>query len=117
MDLKLHGISPIVVLARGLRARGREPGAQRRWRGSMAAARAGLLDAGDEASTIAEAYRFLPRAAAAPPAPDDRRRAAGRPTRCTLAQLTAIERSRLKDAYRAIRGWQERSAFQLNVDF
>ena len=39
----------------------------------------------------------------------------GRPVtnEVALAELAAIERSRLKDAYRAIRDWQERAAFQL----
>jgi len=34
----------------------------------------------------------------------------------TLAELGAIERSRLKDAFRAIKSWQEKSAFQFHIN-
>ncbi len=34
----------------------------------------------------------------------------------TLAELGAIERSRLKDAFREIRSWQEKSAFQFQLN-
>jgi len=45
--------------------------------------------------------------------------AAGKPigNKVTLAELGEIERSRLKDAFRAIRRWQERAAYQMNLDF
>jgi CBS domain-containing protein len=114
LDLKRHGISPIVALARrfalgaGIRARStlsRLEGAER----------AGLL-ARDEATAIAETFRFL---LGLRLRLQLRALADGRPAsdQVRLSELGAIERSRLKDAYRAIRGWQERSAFALNVDF
>jgi CBS domain-containing protein len=70
----------------------------------------------EDASTIAETYRFL---LGLRLRLQLRMLAEGRPAtnQVRLAELGAIERSRLKDAYRAIRRWQERSAFQLNVDF
>ena len=33
-----------------------------------------------------------------------------------VRELSAIERSRLKDAFRAVRGWQEQAAFQMGVE-
>jgi CBS domain-containing protein len=114
VDLKRHGISPIVALARRFAL---EVGT--RSRSTLArldsASRAGMLSA-EDASTIAETYRFL---LGLRLRLQLRMLAEGRPAtnQVRLAELGAIERSRLKDAYRAIRRWQERSAFQLNVDF
>ena len=114
VDLKLHGISPIVGLARRFAL-----GAGVRSRSTLArldgAGRAGLLPE-DDVKTISETYRFL---LALRLRLQLRMLAEHRPVtnQVTLAELGAMERSRLKDAYRAIRKWQERSAFQLNVDF
>jgi CBS domain-containing protein len=113
VDLKGHGIAPIVSTTRrfaleaGTRARGTLPRLER-------AVRSGLLEP-DAAATIAETFRFLLGL---------RLRlqlemaAQGRPitSKVRLAELGEIERSRIKDAFRAIRHWQERSAFQFGVD-
>jgi CBS domain-containing protein len=112
VDLKRHGISPIVALARRFGLEARAP--VRSTLGRLeAATRAGLLEA-DAAGTIAETYRFLLglrlrlqlRMAA-------EGRAVG--NKVTLAELSAIERSRLKDAFRAIRRWQESASYQLHA--
>jgi CBS domain-containing protein len=67
------------------------------------------------ADTIATAFRFLLElqlrvhlrqlSAGAPPADE-----------IALGDLTAIERNRLRDALRAIRGWQEKAAYRWQVD-
>jgi CBS domain-containing protein len=80
-----------------------------------AARRAGLLDE-DTLVTMSEAYRFLLGL---------RLRlqlhmtAAGKPisNKVSLAALNAIERSRVKDSFRAIRDWQDQAASQFHVDF
>jgi CBS domain-containing protein len=114
VDLKRGAIAPMATLARvyaleiGASARGT---AQR----IEAAARAGKIDA-EAGGVLAETYRFLLElrlrhqlaALAAGRAPSDG---------VVLAELTGVQRSRLRDAFRAIRGWQERAAqhFQTNV--
>jgi CBS domain-containing protein len=114
VDLKLHGISPIVFLARCYAL---EAGtvARNTLERIEAAARAGLLDA-ETAETVAEAHRFLVslrlrlqlRAVAE----------GGRPSnRVALGELTAVERARVKDAFRAIRGFQDRAAFHFRTEF
>jgi CBS domain-containing protein len=113
VDLKSHGISPIVGLARRFAL---EVGA--RSRSTLArlerSAHAGLLD-GETAATISETYRFL---LGLRLRLQLRMAAEGRPVgnKVKLAELGEIERSRLKDAFRAIRGWQERSAYQFSVE-
>jgi len=113
VDLKLHGISPIVFLTRchalesGIAAR---PTLER----LAATVRAGKLDAAAE-SRVAEAFRFLLglrlrlqlRAAVA-----------GKPVTnvVRMAELSAMERSRLRDAFHAIRSWQEGGAYQFKAD-
>jgi CBS domain-containing protein len=114
VDLKLHGISPIVFLARCYAL---EAGttARNTLERIGAAARAGLVDA-ETAETVGEAYRFLLglrlrlqlQAIAA----------GGQPTnRVALSALTAVERSRVKDAFRAVRAWQDRAAFHYKTTF
>ena len=114
IDLKANGISPVVSLARRFAL---EAGSQAR--GTVgrleAARRAGLLDE-DALVTMTEAYRFLLGL---------RLRlqlhmtAAGKPVsnKIPLASLNAIERSRVKDSFRAIRDWQDQAASQFHVDF
>ena len=113
VDLKNHALRPIVSLARcfGLQASAHARGTVERL---DAAARAGFLEAGTSA-IIAEAYRFLlglrlrqqlQAAAGATPAP----------SKVALADLTAIERSRLKDCFRAILSWQDMAAQHFHVD-
>jgi CBS domain-containing protein len=114
VDLKGHGLSPIVSTARrfalqaGTRARGTLARLDR-------AQRAGLLEA-EDAATISESYRFL---LGLRLRLQLRMASEGRPitSKVKLAELGEIERSRLKDAFRAIRHWQERSAFQFGIDF
>ena len=111
VDLKLHGITPIVAMARrfaleaGTRSRSTLARLER-------AARAGLLDP-EAAVTISETYRFL---LGLRLRLQLRMAAEGRPVanKVKLAELGEIERSRLKDAFRAIRSWQEKSAFQFS---
>ncbi len=114
VDLKAHGISPVVFLARCYAI---EAGATARNTVDRidAAAAAGLSDRG-LLEVVSEAYRFLLGL---------RLRlqialiAEGRPTtnRVALSQLSAIERTRLKDAFRAIRTWQDRAAFHFKTEF
>lgn len=114
VDLKLHGISPIVFLARcyALEAGTRARSTLDRL---AAAARAGILDRESE-ENVAEAYRFLLGLRL-------RMQLAmigeGRATtnRVALSQLSAIERARLKESFRAIRAWQELAAYHFKTDF
>jgi CBS domain-containing protein len=114
VDLKAQGIVPVVYLAR---CYGLEVGA--RTRGTLerleAAAEAGLLSQ-DAHESVAHAYRFLLglrlrhqlRQLSEGSAPDSAVR---------LPELSAIERSRLKESFRAIARWQERAAFHYRTDF
>jgi CBS domain-containing protein len=104
VDLKTHGISPVVFLARcfgleaGTRARST---VERLW----AAVRAGNLDA-EECAAVIEAFRFAlglrlrlqleSVTRGAPPV-----------TKVALSELTAIERTRLKEAFRTVEVWHE----------
>jgi CBS domain-containing protein len=107
LDLKATGILPMVLLARchGLAAGSAARGTVERLGD---AARAGLLDAA-AAAELAETYRFLLTlrlreqlaAIAAGRRPSDA---------VALAALPGMQRSRLKEAFREIRAWQERSA-------
>ena len=110
LDLKLKGICPIVFLARvyGLEAGSAASNTLARL---GAAVDAGLIEQ-DTCETLSEAYRFLLRAAPARAAPDG----VGGPApveRVSLADLSSIERSRLRDAFRAIEVWQERDGVPL----
>ncbi len=113
VDLKLHGISPIVAMARRF-ALGTGTRARSTFARLEAAARAGLLE-DEAAATIAETYRFL---LGLRLRLQLRMAGEGRPVtnKVTLAELGTIERSRLKDAFREIRSWQEKSAFQFQLN-
>jgi CBS domain-containing protein len=112
VNLKLHGLAPIVFLARTYAL---EVGSTARSTPDRLAdaERAGLLGA-DVGSEVAEAFRFLMglrlrvqlRAVEGGEPPSNE---------VALAQLTAIERSRLKDAFRAIKGWQTAAALHYQV--
>jgi CBS domain-containing protein len=112
-DMKLKGISPIVFLARvyGLESASRTSNTLDRLR---AAVGAGLI-AEDTCDTLSETYRFLLRV---------RLRtqihaiSEGRPPSnlVSLADLSSMERSRLRDAFRAIEVWQERAAYHYRTD-
>jgi CBS domain-containing protein len=113
-DLKADGIVPVVFLAR---CYGLEVGAASRATLDRleAAAQAGLLSEDGHAS-VAQAYRFLLglrlrhqlRRLSEGGAPDAVVR---------VADLSAIERSRLKESFRAIKQWQERAAYHYRTDF
>jgi CBS domain-containing protein len=113
-DLKAHGIVPVVYLARcyGLEV---GTGARSTLERLEAAAREGLLS--EEAhESVTQAYRFL---IGLRLRHQLRQLSDGEtPTSVVrLADLSAIERSRLKDAFRAVRRWQERAAFHYRTDF
>jgi CBS domain-containing protein len=113
VDLKFQAISPIVFLARCYAI---EAGVSDRNTLDRldAAARAGLL--GQEIrSTIREAYRFL---LALRLREQIRMISEGKPptNRIALPALSSIERSRLKESFRAIRSWQEKAAFHYRTD-
>lgn len=114
VDLKAHGIAPVVFLARcyGLELGG---GARSTLERLEAAAAAGLL-AADVHAGSAEAYRFLlglrlrlqlRALAARKPATE----------RIALADLGAVERSRLKDALRAVRVLRDAGTHHFRTDF
>jgi CBS domain-containing protein len=104
VDLKAHGVSPVVFLARCL---GLEAGTRARSTVERlgAAARAGLLPE-EQRATVVEAFRFLLglrlrrqlEAVSRGAAPSNK---------VALADLDALERTRLKEAFRAIEQLQE----------
>ncbi len=114
VDLKAHGIAPVVFLARcyGLELGGRARSTLDRLE---AAAAAGLLSADVHAGT-AEAYRFL---LGLRLRLQLRALAARKPAReqVALAELGAVERSRLKDALRAVRAFREAGTHHFSTDF
>jgi CBS domain-containing protein len=112
VDLKAHGVSPIVFLARcfaleaGTRARSTVERLE-------AAARAGLVDEQD-AARVGEALRFvlglrLRRQL------DARARGAALTSKVALSDLSAIERTRLKEAFRAVETWHEHARHHYQV--
>jgi CBS domain-containing protein len=114
VDLKAQGITPVVFLAR---CYGLEVGA--RARGTLdrldAAATAGLLSQ-EAHEGVGHAYRFL---LGLRLRHQLRRLSEGHaPTSVVrLGDLSAIERSRLKESFRAIKRWQERAAYHYRTDF
>ncbi len=114
VDLKAHGIAPVVFLARcyGLEVGGGPRGTLARLE---AAVRAGNLAEGVYAE-VAEAYRFL---VGLRLRLQLRRLAAGEPARSAVApgDLGALERARLKDALRAVRTLQEAGAVHFKTQF
>jgi CBS domain-containing protein len=112
-DMKLKGISPIVFLGRvyGLESSARTSNTLDRLRAAVAR---GLI-AKDTCDTLSEAYRFLLQvrlrtqilAISEGRAPSNL---------VSLADLSSMERSRLRDAFRAIEIWQERAAYHYRTD-
>ena len=102
------GIAPVVVLARcyAIEVGSRSRATLERLED---AARAGLMDETFQAS-VSEAYRFL---LGLRLRLQLRRLAQGKApaSEVALAELSGIERSRLKDAFRAVKTWQERAAY------
>ncbi|HSD20813.1 MAG TPA: DUF294 nucleotidyltransferase-like domain-containing protein [Anaeromyxobacter sp.] len=114
VDLKAHGISPIVFLARcyGLEAGVRARGTLER---IDAAQRAGKVDE-EVAARVTEAYRYLIELRLRLQL---RRMAASEPVTnaVALSELSALERTRLKDALRAVKNWQDAGTFHFKTEF
>jgi CBS domain-containing protein len=112
-DMKLKGISPIVFLARvyGLESASRTSNTLDRLR---AAVDAGLI-AKDTCETLSETYRFLLRVRLRS---QIRAIAEGKPPSnvVSLSELSSMERSRVRDAFRAIEDWQERASYHFRTD-
>jgi CBS domain-containing protein len=112
-DMKLKGISPIVFLARvyGLESSSRTSNTLDRLRAAVAG---GLIEQ-DTCDTLSEAYRFLLRVRLRT---QIRAISEGRPPSnlVSLADLSSMERSRVRDAFRAIEVWQERAAYHYRTD-
>jgi len=113
-DMKLKGISPIVFLARvyGLESASRTSNTLDRVR---AAVDGGLIGR-DTCETLSETYRFLLRirlrtqiAAISEGKPPS--------NLMSLSDLSSMERSRLRDAFRAIEDWQQRASYHYRTDF
>jgi CBS domain-containing protein len=112
-DMKLKGISPIVFLARvyGLEAAARTSNTLDRLRGAV---EAGLI-AKDTCETLSEAYRFLLRVRlraqlqmiSEGKAPSNM---------ISFSDLSTIERSRMRDAFRAVEAWHENAAYHFRTD-
>jgi CBS domain-containing protein len=114
LDLKQQGLAPVVFLARcyGLEVR---PQARSTLERLAAAREAGALSAETEAA-VAEAFRFLVglRLRLQLQAVSE-----GRPPgdAVAMSSLPGIERSRLKESLRAVRGLQERAQLHFKADF
>jgi len=108
VDLKKQGISPIVFLAR---CDALEAGAITRHTLDRieAAERAGLLS-GDTKDNVVEAYRFL---VGLRLRLQLRMLVEGRPVvdEVALSDLTPVERTRLKESFRAVEAWQELASY------
>lgn len=114
LDLKMQGLSPIVTLARcyGLEIGSRERNTRDRLE---AAVTAGLMSR-EIFGTISEAYRFL---LGLRLRLQLRLLAEGKPVvnKVALTELSGIERSRLKDSFRAVKAWQEMAAYHYQASF
>ncbi len=113
VDLKWQGINPIVFMARcyGIEAGSRARGTLERLDAALAA---GLM--GQEAfAGVTQAYRFLAglrlrvqlRMLSAGKVPENK---------VALAELSAVERTHLKQAFGTIRRWQELAAFHYQTE-
>jgi CBS domain-containing protein len=112
LDLKRQGIAPVVFLARCYAL---EVGSQARatLERLQAATRAGLMGT-DASARVIEAYRYLLglRLRIQLATLSDGKT----PTNIvSLSQLSAIERSRLKDSLAAIASWQDKAAYRYQV--
>jgi CBS domain-containing protein len=114
VDLKRHGIMPVVFLARcyGLEIGTRARNTLERLE---AAVKAGLMGPEIHAA-VSQAFQFL---VGLRLRQELRLVKAGRPatSEVTLSDLSAIERTRLKDAFRVISSWQEKAAFHFQTNF
>ena len=108
VDLKLHGLAPIVYLARCYAI---EVGSTARATlDRLDAARAAGLMGEETHADVTEAFRFLMGLRLRLQL---RRIAAGEPVTgdVTVSSLTPLERHRLKDSFRAIKRWQDKASF------
>jgi CBS domain-containing protein len=113
VNLKKDAILPVALLARCYAVELGCPA--RATLDRIEAARAAGLIGEQVAATIANAYRFLLELrlrwnlrllASGAPISDE----------LSLSAISAMERNRLKDGLRAIRGWQEKAAYRFQVD-
>jgi CBS domain-containing protein len=113
IDIKLNAISSIVFLARcyGIEAGARSSNTLQRL---SAALDAGYIEK-DTCETLSEAYRFLLRLRLREQL---RTFAEGRlPTNIVvLSALSSLERSRLRDVFRAIEAWQRRAQYHYRTE-
>jgi CBS domain-containing protein len=114
VDLKLHGIAPVVLLARcyALEGGGGERSTVARLE---AAARTGRLPE-DTFAAVSEAYRFL---VGLRLRLQLERLANGKPASSAvpLADLSGVERSHVKDSLRAVKAFQEAGALHFRAEF
>jgi len=112
VDIKVHGVTPVVALARtyGLEVGSRSHATLDRLQDAV---RAGLMGQ-DEFATIAEAYRFVIQLRLRE---QIRMASVGKPLSnvVSFADLSSIERSRLREAFGAIVSWQERAAYHFRI--
>jgi CBS domain-containing protein len=114
VDLKLHGIAPVVLLAR---AYGLEQGGAERntFARLEAAVRSGRLPE-EVFAAVAEAYRFL---VGLRLRLQLEQLSQGKPATAAvaLADLSAVERGHVKDALRAVKAFQEAGALHFRTDY
>jgi CBS domain-containing protein len=112
LDLKRQGIAPVVFLARcyGLAVGSHARNTLERLH---AATRAGLMGA-DASATVIDSYRYL---LGLRLRMQLKMLSEGKPPTnvVSLSQLSAIERSRLKDSLRSISSWQDKAAYRYQV--
>jgi len=112
VDIKVHGVTPVVALARAyaLEVGSKSHATLDRLRDAV---RAGLMGQ-DEFATIAEAYRFVIQLRLRE---QIRMASLGKPLTnvISFADLSSIERSRLREAFSAIATWQERAAYHFRI--
>jgi CBS domain-containing protein len=114
IDLKMQGLAPIVLLARCYALEIGTP--ERNTHARLeAAVKAGLMSQ-EVFNVVGEAYKFL---LGLRLRLQLRLAGEGKPVNNKLAfsDLTAIERSRLKDAFRAVKSWQDMAAYHYQASF
>ena len=113
MDFKAQGISPLVFLARCFGLEAGTP-ARNSLERLKAAVDAGILSA-DTYATLSEAYRFFLRVRLRHQL--ERISAGERPNNLiALNDLTTVERSHLKEAFRAVADWQDTAAYHYRTE-
>jgi CBS domain-containing protein len=112
VDIKAHGVTPVVALARAyaLEVGSKSHATLDRLQDAV---RAGLMGQ-DEYATVAEAYRFVVQLRLRE---QIRMASQGKPLSnvVSFADLSSIERSRLREAFSAIDAWQQRAAYHFRI--